>query len=132
MSRSTSEEVAAFFTNANQNPSAQLEDNYLLNVAAPGGDGSVYQVFIWQPELGRGGDLFEAATEAKAIHEKRGASVGILFDQLNRMHYLMGFESWDAWAKFQDTPNEEFAEFMQKQNQDPTARLVKVYTANTL
>ncbi len=127
-----SEEVAAFFTNANQNPSAQLEDNYLLNVAAPGGDGSVYQVFIWQPELGRGGDLFEAATEAKAIHEKRGASVGILFDQLNRMHYLMGFESWDAWAKFQDTPNEEFAEFMQKQNQDPTARLVKVYTANNL
>lgn len=127
-----SEAVAAFFAKASQNPSAQVEDNYLLNVAAPGGDGSVYQVFIWQPELGRGDDLFEAAMEARTIHEKAGASVGIYYDQLNRMHYGMSFENWDAWAKFQDTPNEEFAAFMQKQNQNPTARLVKVYTASNL
>lgn len=127
-----SEEVAAFFAKANANPSAELEDNYLLNVAAPGGDGSVYQVFIWEPELGRGNDLFQAAMEAKAIHEKTGASVGILFDQLNYMHYVMAFDSWDAWAKFQDTPNDEFSAFMDKQNQDPTAKLVKVYTANNI
>ena len=125
-----SKAVADFFAKANKNPSAQLEDNYLLNVAAPGGDGAVYQVFIWEPELGRGDDLFQAAMKAKAIHEKTGASVGILFDQLNKLHYLMGFENWDAWAKFQDTPNEEFAAFMQKQNKDPKARSVKVYTAS--
>ena len=128
-----SEAWGAFIAKINQNPSAELEDHYLINEASPGAPiAGAYQVFIWQPELGRGGDLFQAATEAKAIHEKRGASVGISFDQLNRLHYVMSFDSWDAWAKFQDTPNEEFAEFMQKQNQDPTARLVKVYTANNL
>ncbi|MCZ6657550.1 MAG: hypothetical protein O7C67_09660, partial [Gammaproteobacteria bacterium] len=44
-----SEALTAFWANVNANPSGELEDNYLLNVAAPGGDGSVYQVFIWQP-----------------------------------------------------------------------------------
>ena len=46
--------------------------------------------------LGRGGDLARVAGEAKAIQEKAGASVGIHFDQLNRLHYVMSFESWEA------------------------------------
>ena len=128
-----SEAWGAFIAKINQNPSAELEDNYLLNVASPGAPlAGAYQVFIWEPELGRGADMFQAGMEAKAIHEKAGVSVSINFDQLNRMHYLVSFNSWDAWAKFADTPNEEFNAFMQKQSQNPTAKLVKVYTANTL
>jgi hypothetical protein len=45
------------------------------------------------------------------------------------MHYVMNFASWEAWAKFQDADHPEFQAWMQKQQQDPTARLVKVYTA---
>ena len=127
-----SEAWSAFLAKVNQEPSAELEDNYLLNVPAPGGNGSVYQVFIWESEPGRGNDLFQAAMQAKAIHEKAGASVGINYDQMQRMHYVMSFDNWDAWAKFQDTPNEEFDAFVAEQNKNPNAKLVKVYTASNL
>jgi len=46
------------------------------------------------------------------------------------MHYVMSFDSWEAWGKFQDTPNEEFSEFLAKYNKNPAAKLVKVYTAS--
>lgn len=110
-------------------PSATLTNNYLLNTAAPGKDGAVYQVFIWQPELGRGADLFQAGMEAKAIHEKDGAAVTIHADQMQNMHYVMGFDTWAAWAKFQDSPHPEFQAFMQKRSKDPGGRLINVYTA---
>ncbi len=128
----SSEAWSAFLAKTRKNPSAELEDNYLLNVPSSGGSGSVYQVFIWEAELGRGNDLFEAGMQAKAIHEKAGASVGINYDQMQRMHYVMSFDSWEAWAKFQDTPSPEFDAFLAEQNKDPTAKLVKVYTASNL
>ena len=59
-----------------------------------------------------------------------GAAVTILTDQMNRMHYVMNFANWDVWAKFQDADHPEFEAFMQKQQQDPTARLITVYTAS--
>lgn len=46
------------------------------------------------------------------------------------MHYVMNFTNWEAWAKFQDADHPEFEAFMQKQQQDPTARLIKVYTTS--
>ena len=127
-----SEEWTAFIAKISKNPSADLEENYLLNSAGPLATGGVYQVFIWEPELGRGGDLFQNAAKAEAIHEKTGADVSILSDQLNNLHYVMFFENWDAWAKFQDTPNAEFQAFMQEASQNPAAKLVKVYTATSL
>ena len=111
-------------------PSATLIDNNLLNTPVPGKDGSVYQVFIWQPELGRGADLFQAGMKAKAIHEKDGAAVTIHADQMQNMHYVMNFDSWEAWAKFQDSPHPEFQAFMQERSKDPAGRLLKVYTAS--
>lgn len=127
-----SKEWGALIAKINQDPSAELEDNYLLN--SLGGDpvGGMYQVFIWDPVLGRGEDLAQAANKAKAIHEKAGASVGIHFDLLNRMHYVISFDSWEAWGKFNDTPLPEFQAFMQEQNKNPTAKLVKTYTATSL
>lgn len=123
-----------FLTKVRKNPSAELEDHYLLNSPSPsdGGAGNVYQVFIWEPVLGRGDSLVSSAIQAKAIHEKSGAKVSINVDQLGNMHYVMSFDSWDSWAKFSDTPNSDFQAFMQKQSQNPNAKLIKVYTANSL
>ena len=76
---------------------------------------------------GKTGAMFQQGMGAKPIHEKAGASVTILRDRLNRMHYLVQFDSWEAHAKFSDTPNPEFAEYMQKVSADPSAELVKTY-----
>mgnify|MGYP001547139783 FL=1 len=120
----------SFIAKWSADPSAELIENYLLNTQVAGGEGDVYQVFIWEAELGRAPDMFQAGVQAKALHEKDGAAVTILTDQMNRMHYVMNFANWDAWAKFQDADHPEFEAFMQKQQQDPTARLISVYTAS--
>lgn len=120
----------SFIAKWSADPSAELIENYLLNTHVAGGEGDVYQVFVWEAELGRASDMFQAGVRAKALHEKDGAAVAILTDQMNRLHYVMNFASWDAWAKFQDTDHPEFEAFMQKQQQDPTARLIRVYTAS--
>ena len=127
-----SEAWGAFMQEISANPSAELEDHYLLNTAAPGKVGKVYQVFIWEPQLGRGSDVVQSAMQARAIHEKAGVPAAIHVDQLGNLHYLVSFDSWDAWAKFSDTPNPEFQAFMQAQSKDPNAKLIKVYTANSL
>ena len=44
----------------------------------------------------------------------------------------MNFENWEAWGKFSDTPNEEFQKLMAEFNKNPSAKLIKVYTANRL
>jgi hypothetical protein len=125
-----SKDWAGFIGKINAEPSAELESNYLLNVVSPGEDGPVYQVFVWEANPGQVNTLIENTLEAKAIHEKGGASVGVYVDQLNHVHYGMSFPSWEAWAKFQDTPNPEFQNWMSQQNQNPTATLIKVYTAS--
>jgi len=125
-----SKEWARFIEKINEKPSAELIQNYLLNVAASGGEGQVYQVFIWEAMPGRVNELIAAGMEAKKLHEKAGATVGIYVDQLNRMHYDMSFASWEAWAKFQDTPDPDFQAWMAEQNKNPTGKLIKVYTAS--
>ena len=123
----------AFLQKVNANPSAERENHYLLDtVSSSGAPAAMYQVLIFEPELGRGGDLVQAAMQAKAIHEKGKAKVAMHVDQLGNLHYVTSFDSWDAWAKFQDTPDPAFQEFMQEQNKDPTAKLIKVYTATSL
>ena len=127
-----SEEWAAFLEKINKDPSAVLEDNYMMNTPVPGKVGAVYQVFIFEPVIGRGSDLFQSAMQAKALHEKAGARVSINIDQLQKLHYVLSYDSWDDWAKMQDTPNPEFQAFMKKQGEDPKGKLVKVYTAESM
>jgi hypothetical protein len=126
------EAQAAFWKAANANPVADQVSNYMLDVVAAGTGGTVFEVFIWQPLPGKTGAMFEDGMGAKPIHEKAGASVTILRDRLNRMHYLVQFDSWEAHAKFSDTPNPEFAEYMQKVSADPSAELVKTYRGSEL
>ena len=67
-----SKEFAAFNEKIAANPSAELEDQYLLNVPSPGGVGAVYQVFIWEPMPGQTGQLIQSGMQAEAILEKSG------------------------------------------------------------
>jgi hypothetical protein len=127
-----SKEATAFNQKIATNPSAELEDQYLLNVPSPGGVGAVYQVFIWEPLPGRAGQLIQSGMKAEAILEKSGADIAINVDQLNRMHFIVSFDNWDAWAKFSDTPNEEFQQFMATQGENPNGILVKVYLAESI
>ena len=127
-----SPEWSAFQAKISAAPSAELEEQYFLNiVSATDGPINVFQNFVWEPEPGRGNELVAGALQAAAIHEKAGADVGVSVDQLGRMHYLMAFESWEAWGKFADTPNPEFQAFMAEQNKNPIAQLVKVYTGSS-
>jgi uncharacterized protein (DUF1330 family) len=127
---SSSKAWGSFVAKFSANPSATLSKNYLLNTPSPGKDGPVYQVFVWHAELGRGTDLIQSAMKAKAIHQKDGAAVTIHIDQMQDMHYVMNFDSWEAWAKFQDSPHPEFQAFMQQQSKDSTGSLIEVYTAS--
>jgi hypothetical protein len=121
----------SFLAKWSEDPAAEVVDNYLLNTPVGSDDeGNVYQVFIWEATPGRVADMMGAGVEARALHEKAGASVSIHVDQMNRMHYAMNFADWDAWAKFQDAEHPEFEAWMRKRQADPTARLVKVYTAS--
>ncbi len=131
---SKSEAWDAFVAEWIADPAAELADNYLLNTPMASGTdgGDVYQVFIFEAMPGRSGDMFKAGAMAKALHEKDGAMVDIHVDQMGRMHYAMGFESWEAWAKFQDAEHKEFDQFMAELEKDPRAELVKVYTASML
>ena len=39
-------------------------------------------------------------------------------------------KTWEAWAKFQDSPHPEFQAFMQEVSKNPSGRLIEVYTAS--
>ncbi len=123
----------AFWQEVNGSPTADQVDHYLLNVVASGKSGPVYEVFIWEPMPGQLERLLEAGVGAKAVHDKsEGVSVSVAVDRLQRMHYILQFEGWDAYAKYWDTPNPEFDAYMAKQNADPSGRLIKKYTGSNL
>jgi len=54
----------------------------------------------WKPAPGRSAEMLKSAAEARAIHEKAGASVFTGIDQNGILHYVTTFPDWAAWAKF--------------------------------
>lgn len=129
----SSAEWSAFLGKVNANPSATLAENYRMNIVAPAALGNVIEVFIWQATPGHFNDLLQAGMEAKAIHEKPGGvSVSINADEMNRLHYVMSYESLEAWAKYQDTPNPEFQEFFTKFDQDQIGTLWRHYSVRRM
>lgn len=60
----------------------------------------VSEASLWQPAAGRAAEMYQTATEARAIQEKLGATVFIGTNQLGQMHYVMSFPDWGAWAAF--------------------------------
>jgi hypothetical protein len=92
----------------------------------------VYQVFVWEPYNGRSAELFEIATEASTIHAKSGAGIAINIDQLGRMHYVMSFDSWSQWGKFQDNPSAEWTTFWTSFQDNPPGKIIETYMANQI
>lgn len=109
-------------------PAATLEAHYLVNQVAPMLPSKVYQVFVWEAFPGRRSQMIESANAAQPLHEKLGASVGINIDQMGRLHYLMSFDTWADWAKFQDTgSSDELTTFFAEFYSNPPGKLVEVY-----
>lgn len=88
---------------------------------------SVTELHQWQPKPGKYADFMKGATEARAIHEKLGATVFIGTDQMGLVHYAMTFPDWGAWGEFGDklVASKEWMEFNKKYDTtDPTAEHV--------
>lgn len=118
-----------FWQAASQDPSAELVGHHVINIVSPAAKvGVVYDSYVWQPLAGKTGAMMQAAMEAQAIHQKAGAYVDVGFDKLQRLVYIMTFDDWAHYSKFQDTPLPDFEAFMQKQSADPSAVLVENYT----
>ena len=124
-----SNEWSTFAQQVGAAPSGTLEAHYLINQVAPMLPSKVYQVFVWEAYPGRNAEMIEAASTAQPLHEKLGASVGINLDQMGRMHYLMSFDTWADWARFQDAgPSDEVASFFAEFDSNPPAKLVDVFS----
>ena len=125
----TSDEWTDFAQKIGTAPAATLDAHYLINQVAPMLPSKVYQVYVWEAYPGRRAQLIESASTAQPLHEKLGASVGINVDQMGRVHYLMSFDTWGDWAKFQDAdPTVEVSEFFAKFYSNPPGKLVEVYS----
>jgi hypothetical protein len=122
----------AFLDRINANPSAIREEVYMMDQVAPLAVGGVYEVGIWTPNPGRTADTVARAMEIKALHEKAGAKVGVNVDQMGRVHYVLTFENWAAWGKFQDTPNPDVEATMARFGRDSSAALTQTYLASQL
>lgn len=107
--------------------------NFLINLISPAPrTGNVFQTFVWEAIPGRTADLFAAAMNAQKIHTAAGAYVSVGADQKNRLMYMMSFDGWEHFAKFQDRPNSDAQNFMDEVYLDPPGRLVEVYTSGSV
>jgi hypothetical protein len=72
--------------------------------------------------------------EARKIHERLGASIGINIDELGDVHYEMTFANWEAWGNFQMrvAADEEWNQFWTRANQEPMAELLRVWRINAV
>ncbi len=125
-------EMRAFVSGYTKNPSATQLESYMLDEPLSGVPGAVYHVFVWQPYEGRSADLFAKANEASRIHKKSGAGIAINMDQLGHMHYVMSFDSWVDWGKFQDNPTSEWSAFWASFLENPPGKVIDTYMARQI
>jgi hypothetical protein len=124
--------MQAFIADYTKNPSATQLESFMLDEPLSGVPGNVYQVFVWEPLSGRSAELFAKATEASKIHAKSGARIAINADQLGRMHYVMSFDSWSQWGKFQDNPSAAWTVFWTSFQDNPPGKVIQTYMANQI
>ena len=91
-------------------------------------------IYSWDVHQGKTQDFVALSQTSKTMHERMGASIGILVDELGDVHYEMTFPSWEAWGKFQEkaASNKEWQAFYAKTLMDPTANLIKVWRLNAI
>jgi hypothetical protein len=131
-----SEEFAALMNEAAQGDKAgTMLKAYNMNVALGNSvDLKAIHVFRYRPDPGRLGDVIAKMAEAKAIHEKLGASVSVNVDEVGWAHYVLNFASWEAQGKFQDAlaGNEAWQAFQASLAEEPIAQLKNVYRVTTV
>ena len=89
---------------------------FLAAMWALGAWAGVTEVRMFEATPGHGADLMKAAVEARAIQQKLGATPFIGTDQMGRMHYVLQFPDWAAWAVFEDKlrASKDWAAFLAK------------------
>jgi len=87
---------------------------------------------LWDPVAGRTDELYEVATQAKAIQEKLGANVSIATDQDGNMHFFSVFDNWESWGKFQAklAANADWQALVAKFEADPPAEQGETFHIN--
>ena len=90
----------------------------------------VLDVNVWKANPGQAAKMFEIGKQAKAIHEKHGATVVIFRDFKGYMRYIVGHESWQAWAKWANAIEQD--EAWQKLLADASADPVMAHVDNIM
>jgi hypothetical protein len=88
---------------------------------------------LWDPAAARTDELYQVATQAKAIQEKLGAEVSIATDQDGNMHFFAAFDNWESWGKFQAklAANADWQALVAKFEADPPAVQGQTFYINT-
>lgn len=125
----TSEEWQTFWQRVSMEPTAELLRSYLINNPVVAKAQAVSMVYSWDVEQGKTAAFVARSEEARKIHERLGASIGINIDELGDVHYEMTFASWSAWGEFQSraATDEEWNQFYANALQEPLAELIKVW-----
>jgi len=90
---------------------------FLAAVWAAGAWASVSEVHEFEPAAGQAAAMYQAATEAKAIQTKLGATVFIGTDlATGNLQYVLTFPDWGAWAAFEPKlqASKDWAAFIKK------------------
>lgn len=86
-------------------------------------------VAIWEPIPGKAQQMIASAQAAGKIHQAPGASVAMHLDTLGRLHYVLAFDDWDAWAAFNEAlpKSDAWREWQGRASADPAAKQVHNY-----
>lgn len=127
-------EWQAFWQRVNAAPTGELLRSYLIDNPVVAKAQAASMVYSWDVDPGQTGAFVALCEEARKIHERLGASIGINVDELGDVHYEMTFESWEAWGKYQirAAADEEWNQFWARTSQQPRAELTKVWRVSSV
>ena len=124
----------SFWQRASDQGTAEISGTYMLNMATVAETKPASVVFSWDVEPAKTQDFVALSLKSKAMHERMGASIGILVDELGDVHYEMTFPSWEAWGKFQSKAesDNEWQAFYADSLEDSIASLIKVWRLSAM
>ena len=97
----SSEAWQNFWQRVNKVGTAEISKTYMLDMITAAKTQPASVVYSWDVDQGKTLDFVALSQKSKSMHERMGASIGILVDELGDVHYEMTFPSWEAWGIFQ-------------------------------
>ena len=124
----------SFWQRVNKVSTAEINATYMLDMATVAESQPASVVYSWNVDQAKTQDFVALSQISKKMHERMGASIGILVDELGDVHYEMTFSSWEAFGKFQAkaASDKEWQDFYAESFQDPIASLIKVWRLNAM